>query len=436
MQKPGLCRKLGGTGVRWRTRPEATTGSRGTSHGSPSDEIRAKPAPAKAGERRFSLAAEGFADDLGAQGVAMGGVEGLAVVELQVGRQGQHEEAVDRADGQAVLVVASVPLAAEAQRRSMAGVEAPMCSCMFRPRRRWLRRKRASCELIRWAFWSRAIAREILSSRASAWLVRSCRRAAFSYSTISGMISLSNSRDDGLFADAEGDLVGELVEVAGGFAALAEEAADRQAHVLGGVEELFDLAGQFQGRHVQHHRHADARAQVRRAGGQVAEPRAERVINLLLDQVVDAVDLLRAGRKLAARLEHLQAEVVFLADHGGEGFVLGDDGAARAFGLGEVAADEVPLDEQVAMEVGGLVDIDVENLVAEVQRHQHGLELFEDFGLLLVGAVAEEPVPGEVPGQANPRGNDDVGQRPGATEPFVDVVADIAQFHRNRLCEK
>ena len=63
-----------------------------------SDEIRAT-----RDERRATVSrpgVEGVADDLGPEDVAVGGVEDLAGVELQVGGQGEHEEAVDRADGE------------------------------------------------------------------------------------------------------------------------------------------------------------------------------------------------------------------------------------------------------------------------------------------------------------------------------------------------
>jgi hypothetical protein len=53
--------------------------------------------------------------------------------------------------------------------------------------------------------------------------------------------------DDVFFDLAEGGLVGDLVEVAGGFSALAVEAADGELEVLGGAEDFFDLAGELQG---------------------------------------------------------------------------------------------------------------------------------------------------------------------------------------------
>ena len=77
--------------------------------------------------------------------------------------------------------------------------------------------------------------------------------------------------EDFFFAAAEGGLVGYLVEVAGGFGAFAVETADGQAHVFGGAEDFFDLAGELEGGEVEHDADADARADVGRTGGEVAE---------------------------------------------------------------------------------------------------------------------------------------------------------------------
>src|SRR5207237_1150680 len=77
--------------------------------------------------------------------------------------------------------------------------------------------------------------------------------------------------DDFFFVLAQGGLVGDLVEVAGGFGAFAVEAADGELQVLGGAEDLFDLAGELQSGQMKHDADANAGADVGGAGGQVAE---------------------------------------------------------------------------------------------------------------------------------------------------------------------
>ena len=88
-------------------------------------------------------------------------------------------------------------------------------------------------------------------------------------------------------APAERDLVADLVEVAHRLRAFAVQPADGQADLLQAAEDLFDLLRDDQRRQVQHHAHAHAGADVRGAGGQIAEP--------LVEGVVHAVG--RAGRR-------------------------------------------------------------------------------------------------------------------------------------------
>ena len=66
------------------------------------------------------------------------------------------------------------------------------------------------------------------------------------------------------------------------------------------------------------------------------------------------VDLLPRLFELQAAAEHLDAQVVFLVDHDGDGLVLPDGHAARAFGGGVLLADQVPLDEQLAVDLRGV----------------------------------------------------------------------------------
>ena len=125
-------------------------------------------------------------------------------------------------------------------------------------------------------------------------------------------------------------LVGDLVEVAHRLAALAVQAADGQVDLVQRLEDLLDLLGQHQRRQVQHHADADAGADVRRAGGEVAELFAEGEADALLELVVDAVDLVPAFVERQPAAEDLDPQVVLLVDHQADGFLRADAHAARA----------------------------------------------------------------------------------------------------------
>ena len=139
---------------------------------------------------------------------------------------------------------------------------------------------------------------------------RSCRPAgAPSSSAVPGLPlvlhdlldDLADLVEDLRLALAERHLVGDLVEVAERPAALAVEAADGQVDLLQGAEDLLDLLGQPEGRQVQHDAGPHAGADVGRAGGQVAELRAEGVGELRFEQVVDAVDVAARPRRGRSR---------------------------------------------------------------------------------------------------------------------------------------
>ena len=93
--------------------------------------------------------------------------------------------------------------------------------------------------------------------------------------------------DDVFLGLAEGGLVADLVEVAGGLGPFAVEAAHGKAQLLGGAEDLLNFAGELEGGQVEHHAHADAGAHVGRAGGQIAEAGMEGPVEAGLEQVVN-----------------------------------------------------------------------------------------------------------------------------------------------------
>ena len=79
-------------------------------------------------------------------------------------------------------------------------------------------------------------------------------------------------------AFAQRHLVGNLENIAQRLGALAVKPAHGQAELVHRLDDRIDLLRQHQSRQVQHRAHADARAEIRRARGQIAEFLAERVI--------------------------------------------------------------------------------------------------------------------------------------------------------------
>ena len=80
------------------------------------------------------------------------------------------------------------------------------------------------------------------------------------------------------------------------------------------------------------------------------------------DQVVDAVDLLPGAVQVQAALHDLDAEVVLLVDHQADLVSLGSMATPRApCAFGQFAADQLPLDEELAVDAFQLVDVDIQS---------------------------------------------------------------------------
>ena len=231
----------------------------------------------------------------------------------------------------------------------------------------------------------------------------------------------------------EGDLVADLVEVAHRLRAFAVQAADRQADLLQAAEDLVDLPRDDQGRQVQHHAHPHAGADVGGAGRQVAQPLVEGVGDLLLDQVVDAVDLLPDAVQVQPALHHLDAQVVLLVDHQAELLVAVDGHGAGALALGVLAADQVPLDEELAVDLLQLRQVDVEQVGLGGDGQDPLVQDLLDLGAVLGRGPADEGEVGQVAGQADAAADDDVGLGPGAPQPFAAGAASGRRVPRRQL---
>ena len=237
-----------------------------------------------------------------------------------------------------------------------------------------------------------------------------------------------------VFALAERDLVADLVEIALGLRAFAVQAADGEVDFLQAAEDLVDLPRDHQGRQVEHHAHAQAGADVRGAGGEVAEAVVVGVGDAGFDQVVELVDLLPGRAEIEAALEDLDPQVVLFVDHHAHLLALVDDHGAGALGIGVLAADELALDQKLAVDGFERADVDVNHLAGElallVQLLDARAEDFADLGAVGVGRTGDEREIGQIAGQANAAADDDIGLGARAAQPFA---AGLASSCRLRL---
>jgi hypothetical protein len=81
---------------------------------------------------------------------------------------------------------------------------------------------------------------------------------------------------------------------------------------------------------------------------------------------------------------------------------------------GVAAADQMAFGQQVPLDIGGVIDIDTPDFFAKVDRQQGFLETIVKLQLALDGQTRQEFIPGDITGQPDARGDDDIGNGVGA----------------------
>ncbi len=196
------------------------------------------------------------------------------------------------------------------------------------------------------------------------------------------------------FALAEGDLVADLVEIALGLRAFAVEAADGEVDFLQAAEDFVDLPGDHERWQMEHDAYSQTGADVGRAGGEIAEPVVVGVCNAGFDEVIELVDLLPGGPKIETALEDLNPQVVLFVNHHAHLLALIDEHRPSAFGVGMLAADELPFDQELTIDGFQRADIDVDQLAGEfakfMQLFDSAAKDFSDFGAVGIGRPRDE----------------------------------------------
>ena len=195
-----------------------------------------------------------------------------------------------------------------------------------------------------------------------------------------------------LLAESQRELVGDLVETADTLLVIAEIRPHREAELRRDVHDAADVARRHEPWQMQDHACAQARAEVRRAGGQIAHLFIEGDIELRLEPVVDLRGHGKGLLEVEPRRHALDAQVILLVDHEAHALVLADKGHAMLRLAQEIAADEVLLDEHFFLQRCQTLHIDAVKTTAQplLQARQHLLDLRLHFAELAdIRAVRE-----------------------------------------------
>ena len=106
---------------------------------------------------------------------------------------------------------------------------------------------------------------------------------------------------------------------------------------------------------------------------------------------------------------------------------------AGALAAGELARDDLPLHQELAIERLEGVDVEVRELQA--RRGDGGLEVRLDLRLLGPAAAVGEREIGQVAGQPDPRAHHDIALGAGAAQPFAGSSGQVVQGHACSILE-
>ncbi len=113
--------------------------------------------------------------------------------------------------------------------------------------------------------------------------------------------------------------------------------------------------------------------------------------------------------------------MVFLIDHEADVFLFVKTDTAGAFAFREFATDELSFDEELSVDAFEGGDIDEREFRAVHGRKSGDLsgEEIDDFLTDVVRGPREEGELGDIPGESDAAGDDDVGFGSGSAEPFA-----------------
>ena len=199
---------------------------------------------------------------------------------------------------------------------------------------------------------------------------------------------------------AERHLVGNLKNISERLGAFAVKPAHREAELVDRLDDRIDLLAQNQPRQMEHRADADARAEIRRAGRQIAKLVVEGIIQLLLQLGIQMVNRAPRLPQLQPGPQRLHPQMVLLVDHHTETFLAVQHQAAAGAFRRVFAADEMALDQNLLVERAEIVHrlrkraLHLRQALDRRTDHLqnfHALRLFRPAGKRRAAQIARQP---------------------------------------------
>ena len=224
-------------------------------------------------------------------------------------------------------------------------------------------------------------------------------------------------------------LVRNLEQVAHRLGAFAIKPAHGETDFVHRLDDLVDHLAQDKAGQMEHGGGAHAGADIRRASGQITEPRVVGEIEFRLERAVHFIDELERALQLQTRADRLHPQVIFLVDHDAQRLpAIHDHGAAHALRR-MFAADEVALDQYLLLQRGKVLQQFRKRILHLGQLLDARLDQLENLRpLRFLRPTGKGPLL-EVPRQAHAAADHDLMMRPFAAQPFAAGRHDVGKFH-------
>ena len=155
--------------------------------------------------------------------------------------------------------------------------------------------------------------------------------------------------DRRLLRNAEGDLVGELIQRALRLGTLAVGAADDQSQLAEIAADAADDLAPLERRQMEHHRRPHTCSEVGRALRQITQPLVKSEFQPLVKQGIELVGGIVGCLQRKPLLNHLQADMILFVEHDAQALILAEQERPALAAADELWADKAFLDQRHAL---------------------------------------------------------------------------------------
>ena len=229
--------------------------------------------------------------------------------------------------------------------------------------------------------------------------------------------------------NTERRLVADLVKITERPRPFPVNPPDRQIDLLDPAKDPLHFPGFENRRQMQHDADANTGSEIRRAGGQIAEPLVKGERQLMFQRIVEPIDPIPNRRKTEPGGHRLNPQMVLLVDHDAEILVAVDQNGPRLIVLDKFTADQLAFEEILPIRRLQLVHFEKEKRIRIEDFINRRLKRTDNIAAVELRNTADKRITGKVSGEPNPTRNHNVSVRTAPSEPSPLLLEHIVNSH-------